>query len=52
MGWSRGSVYDLYSPPAQGDDVVMDNVCVGHWYRVIGVPTPNTLVLAADDWAM
>jgi hypothetical protein len=44
-----GSTEDCYPLPSTGpvgDDVVMDQRCVGHWYRVIGVPMPNTLVLA------
>jgi hypothetical protein len=41
-----GSTDDLYAPPLQGDDILMDGYGVGHWYRVIDLPAPNTLLLA------
>lgn len=38
-----GSTDDLYTPPCVGNDVQIDSLCVGHWYKVTAVLSDTQL---------
>lgn len=46
-GWylKMGSTAEGYAAPCVGSDVLIDSLCVGHWYRVTGFGSATQLTL-------